>query len=83
MNTSLPLRCAVTGVALHPASSDELARINQLLESEPTRVAGLKEVEGVILSLPLAEAWITDTKTHAYLNQNGLPILVPDAAIAL
>lgn len=83
MNASLPLRCPVTGAALHAASSEDLATINLLLESEPARVSDLNEVEGVIFSLPLTQAWINDTKTHAYLNQNGLPILVPDAAITL
>ncbi len=83
MTNSLPLRCPVTGVTLHAASTEDIARINQLLESEPTRVTSLQEVEGVKLSLPLVIAWINDTKTHAYLDQEGLPILVPDAAIVL
>jgi len=81
MMSDLPLRCPITHSQLTAATSESLQRINQALNAGQRDK--ILQVDGVKIDGKLNAAWINAEGTHAYPDQNGIPVLVPDAAIIL
>ncbi|QQL43677.1 hypothetical protein [Sulfuriroseicoccus oceanibius] len=81
MMSDLPLRCPITHTKLTAASGDTLARINLALAAG--QLEQVIQVDGVKINGKLEAAWINEAGTHAYPDQQGIPVLVPDAAILL
>jgi uncharacterized protein len=72
------LRCPHTNQRLLPVTPEEIARFEQL------RLEGrLQHQNGTAIAAPLDSVLINEGRTLLYLVESGIPILLPDEAIAL
>jgi len=72
------LRCPVTHKALSVARRETLGRVNAAIAD-----GRISNLDGLVVSEPLAEALVTDDDKLLYPVANGIPVLLEGESIRL
>ena len=70
------LRCPITGQSLRELDAGELESLNQLIADGGLKTRGGETAE------PLRAALITDNREWIYAVDDGVPVMLPDQALA-
>ena len=73
------LRCPQTGSPLRPATADELARLNERIESQSQTI---RDASGEPVAERLDAALVTRCGTWLYAIRAQIPAMIPEEAIA-